>query len=475
MRDFFFEHDCLDVARMVKSGEVSATEMLELSIEIAETLNPTYNFIAQRHYEAARADIARGLPDGPLTGVPWLLKDLNIYIGGQITEEGSAFFRDNRATVTSELARRYSAAGLVTFGRTTTPELGMTPSTVTALHGATRNPWNPDHIAGGSSGGSAAAVAAGVLPAAHATDGGGSIRIPASCCGLFGLKPSRGRIPLGPPRTEGWIGAKCSHVVSRSVRDSAALLDATHGIESGARYDAPAPARAFLAEVGRDPGRLRIALQVRPLAGERAHPDIEAAVLETARLCEELGHQVTEAAPAVDGDAFNQAFFAIMAASTAANLTERAKQTGIAVGPEIVEPRTLFIYDIGMQVSGWEVIRANQTMQEAAVAVAELLRDFDVILSPTLATLPLRQGLLDPLSNDQETYNRHVMPFGAYTSLYSGTGLPSMSVPLAWSSAGLPIGMMFSGGYGAEGLLLSLAGQLEQARPWAGRRPPLAR
>jgi amidase len=472
--DFFLKHDCLDVARMVKSGDVSALEMLELAIDIAETHNPKYNFMAQRHYDEARVAIDRGLPNGPLAGVPFLLKDLNIYIAGQITEEGSRFFRDNRATVSSELVRRYDASGLVTFGRTTTPELGMTPNTVTALHGATCNPWNPDFIVGGSSGGSAAAVAAGVLPAAHATDGGGSIRIPASCCGLFGMKPSRGRIPLGPPRTEGWIGAKCSHVVSRSVRDSAAILDATHGIEPGARYDAPAPARPFLEEVARDPGRLRIALQVKPLAGGHVDPEVEAAVKEAARLCEALGHDVTEAAPAIDGEAFNRAFFTIMCASTAANLNERAQATGLKVSLEVIEPRTMWVYQLGMQVPGSEVIRANQTMQEAAWAVHDFLRNYDVILSPTLASLPLRQGLLDPLSDDVETYNRYVIAFGAYTSLYSGAGLPSMSVPLAWSSEGLPIGILFSGGYGSEGLLFSLAGQLERAQPWGERRPVLS-
>ena len=271
-------HDAMGLADLVRTRQVAPTELLEAAIARAEALNPRFNFLAQKHYDYARAAIAKGLPQGPFTGVPWLLKDLNTYIAGELTEGGSRFYKGYRATVTSELVRRYEKAGLVIFGKTTTPEFGLTGTTENKLTGDTHNPWNPDHIAGGSSGGAAAAVAAGVIPAAHATDGGGSIRIPAACCGLFGMKPSRGRIPMGPLRTEGWGGLSCHHVVTHSVRDSAALMDATHGLELGARYAAPEPeGGSFLANVGRDPGKLRIALMITPFAGSPVDPEVAAA------------------------------------------------------------------------------------------------------------------------------------------------------------------------------------------------------
>ncbi|MFY8194872.1 MAG: amidase, partial [Novosphingobium sp.] len=256
MSDVLDTHDSLGLADLVKKRKVSATELLEAVIGRTEALNPRFNFMAQKHYDYARKAIAAGLPQGPFSGVPWLLKDLNTYIAGEITENGSRLYKGQRASVTSELVRRIERAGFVIFGKTTTPEFGLTGTTESVLMGPTRNPWNPGHIAGGSSGGAAAAVAAGVIPAAHATDGGGSIRIPASACGLFGLKPSRGRVPMGPMRTEGWGGMSVHHAVSRTVRDSAAILDATHGVEPGSRYGAPTPERPYLQEVGRDPGKL---------------------------------------------------------------------------------------------------------------------------------------------------------------------------------------------------------------------------
>ena len=294
-RNVLDDHDALGLAELVKTKQVSASELLEASIARAEAYNPRFNFMAHKLYERARAAVAKGVPEGPFQGVPWLIKDLNTNIAGELTEQGSRLFKGNRATVTSELVKRQERAGLVIFGKTTSPEFGLTGTTESTLMGATRNPWNPERIAGGSSGGAAAAVASGVLPAAHATDGGGSIRIPASCCGLFGLKPSRGRVPMGPPLTEGWGGMSAHHAVTRSVRDSAALLDATHGLELGSRYSAPTPERPFLQEVGRDPGRLRIALDVTTMMGTPVDPEVIAAVRNAAQLCEKLGHSVEEA------------------------------------------------------------------------------------------------------------------------------------------------------------------------------------
>jgi amidase len=266
--DLLSSHDAVGLAALVRQRKVAPSELLEAAIAQAEALNPRFNFMAQKHYDLGRAAIAKGLPKGAFTGVPLLLKDLNTHIAGELSEGGSRLYKGYRATVTSELVRRYQAAGFVIFGKTTTPEYGLTGTTENKLTGDTRNPWNPAHSAGGSSGGAAAAVAAGVIPAAHASDGGGSIRIPASCCGLFGMKPSRGRVPMGPLRTEGWGGLSTNHAITRSVRDSAAMLDATHGIEPGSRYSAPTPEGTFLSQVEREPGKLRIALmRTRPIAG----------------------------------------------------------------------------------------------------------------------------------------------------------------------------------------------------------------
>lgn len=290
--DIFTSHDALGLAALVRQRKVSPSELLDAAITKAEALNPRLNFIAQRHYDHGRAAIAKGLPKGAFTGVPWLLKDLNTYVAGELTEGGSRFYKGYRATVNSELVNRIERAGFVVFGKTTAPELGLTGTTENKLTGDTRNPWNTARIAGGSSGGAAVAVAAGVLPAAHATDGGGSIRIPASCCGLFGLKPSRGRIPMGPFRTEGWGGLSSHHAVTWSVRDSAAIMDATHGPEIGSRYGVQAPEEGFLAQVGKDPGKLRIALMLDSPSGSPVDPECLAAARQAAALCEQLGHPV---------------------------------------------------------------------------------------------------------------------------------------------------------------------------------------
>ena len=466
-------HDALGLAGLVKAREISPTELLEAAIMRAEALNPRFNFMAQKHYDYARAAIAKGLPDGPFTGVPWLLKDLNTYIAGELTEGGSRFYKGYRATVTSELVRRYEKAGLVIFGKTTTPEFGLTGTTENKLTGDTRNPWNPEHITGGSSGGAAAAVAAGVLPAAHATDGGGSIRIPASCCGLFGMKPSRGRIPMGPVRTEGWGGLSCHHAVTRTVRDSAALMDATHGLEPGARYSAPAPeGGSFLAHVGQAPAPLRIALMTSPLAGSPIDPECVAAAEAAAKLCESLGHRVEIAAPKISAAAFGQAAFAVMAPAIAADIEDRAKLLGITPGPDVLEPITLGFHAYGKTLSGMDVARANAVLQEVAVTMAQFMARYDVILSPTVAAPPLKLGQINLSPGvDFATWGARAAVFTPFAQIANLTGQPAMSLPLAQSTSGLPIGIMFTGRYGEEALLYRLAGQIEAAAPWAAHRP----
>lgn len=474
MQDLLDSHDCLGLADLVRKRKVSPTELLDAAIARAEALNPRFNFMAQKHYDYARRAIAAGLPQGPFTGVPWLLKDLNTYIAGEVTENGSRLYRGQKAAVTSELVRRIERAGFVIFGKTTTPEFGLTGTTESVLAGPTRNPWNPERIAGGSSGGAAAAVAAGVIPAAHATDGGGSIRIPASACGLFGLKPSRGRVPMGPLRTEGWGGMSVHHAVSRTVRDSAAILDATHGTEPGSRYGAPSPERPYLQEVGRDPGRLRIALMLSPFSGAPVDPEVVEATRAAARLLESLGHHVEEAAPKIDMAAIAASSFALMASSVAADCIDRASALGIALGPDVVERTTLDFIAIGKSMSAMDYARGNNAYQAAAIAIGQFMQKFDVILSPTLSAPPLPLGRIGlDTGRSMAEWGQEVGAFTAFCGIYNGTGQPSMSLPLAMSKDGLPIGVMATGRYGEEGLLLRLAGQIERAAPWSSRRAPV--
>lgn len=471
MNDVLDTHDSLGLAELVRTRKVSASELLEAAIARAEALNPQLNFMARKHYDYARKAIAAGLPQGPFSGVPWLLKDLNTYIAGEVTENGSRLYKGQRASVTSELVRRIERAGFVIFGKTTTPEFGLTGTTESVLMGPTRNPWNRERIAGGSSGGAAAAVAAGVIPSAHATDGGGSIRIPASACGLFGLKPSRGRVPMGPLRTEGWGGMSVHHAVSHTVRDSAAILDTTHGVEPGSRYSAPTPERPFLQEVGRDPGKLRIALMLSPYSGAPVDPQVVEATKAAARLFESLGHHVEEAAPKIDMAAIGASSFALMASSVAADCVDRAKALGIELGPDVLERTTLDFVAMGKSYTGMDFARGNNAYQAAAVTIAQFMERWDVILSPTLSAPPLPLGRIGlDTGRSMMDWGREVGTFTAFTGIYNGTGQPSMSLPLAMSQDGLPIGIMVTGRFGEEGLLFQLAGQVERAAPWAGRR-----
>lgn len=466
--------DSTDLAALVKSKQVSATELLDAAIARTEALNPRFNFMAQKHYDFARKAIANGLPEGPFTGVPWLLKDLSTYIAGELTENGSRFYKGNRANVTSELVTRIQRAGFVIFGKTTSPEFGLTPTTENKLTGDTRNPWNPKRTTGGSSGGAAAAVAAGVLPAAHATDGGGSIRIPAACCGLFGMKPSRGRIPMGPLRTEGWGGLSAHHALSWSVRDNAAIMDATHGIEPGSRYGAPTPDGSFLSQVGKNPGKLRIALVTASPYGGPVDPEVISAARNAAKLCETLGHHVEEAAAKYDAPQYGAAAFVMMAASIAADIDDRAKATGIKPGPDVLEEITLNVLEYGRKISGADYARANNALQALAVIISRFMADYDVVLAPTLAAPPVELGKIGLSTGaDYETWGQRAGGFSPFTPLANYTGQPSMSVPLGMSKKGLPIGVMFTGRYGDEATLYRLAGQLEQAAPWRGRRPRL--
>ena len=470
MRDYT-NYDALGLAELVSKKVVSPGELLEEAIVRATAQDARLNFVAQELYDYGRKRIADGLPEGPFKGVPFLEKDLHMHMAGKPSGQGSRFYSDYVPDFTSELVQRHEKAGLVIFGKTTTPEFGLTGTTESLAEGPTRNPWNTAHSAGGSSGGSAAAVAAGVVPLAHASDGGGSIRIPASACGLFGLKPSRGRVPMGPPRTEGWGGNSTNGAISRSVRDSAALLDATAGIEPGSRYSAPSPDGSFLSKVERDPGQLRIALMLRPISGAPVAEEVIEATRAAARLCEHLGHIVEEAAPQVDAQAMGEANFALISTALASDLDARAAVTGVPVGPDVIEPITLGFYGFGKQVPGTAVAKAHGTLQSISIDVARFMADYDIILSPVLATPPAPLGVYDLDKTDFAAWGQAVGAYVPFTGLYNATGQPSMSVPLAMSKAGLPLGSMFTGRYGDEVTLLSLAGQLERAAPWFDRLP----
>jgi amidase len=360
----------------------------------------------------------------------------------------------------------------VLFGRTASPEFGLTSTTESTLYGATRNPWQQGHTAGGSSGGAAAAVAAGIVPAANASDGGGSIRIPASCCGLFGLKPTRARVPAGPRRGEGWSGMSTAHAVTRSVRDSAALLDAVAGPAIGDPYWAPPPARPFLAEVGADPGRLRIAVQTRAFNGAPVDPECAAAARDAADLCRGLGHEVEEADLAIDRELLARSAGTIISANLRAALLERADELGREVTTDDVEPLTWLMAEGAKSLGAADYASALHGIHRLGREVSAFLERFDLVLTPTMATPPLPLGRLALTRPDFAGLVDDLARTIGFTQLFNASGHPAMSVPLSESAAGLPIGVQFAARFGDEATLFRLAAQLEAARPWFDRRPP---
>ncbi|GGD06480.1 amidase [Pyruvatibacter mobilis] len=469
------QYDALGLADLVRRKDVTPTELLDEAITRLERVDTTLNAVPLRHYDEARAQISRGLPDGPFTGVPFLLKDLHLLLTGTVTTYGSGAFTGNVADHNSTLTQRYLDAGMVIFGKTNSPEFGLAGTTEPRLYGPTRNPWNTEHSPGGSSGGAAAAVAAGVLPIANASDGGGSIRVPASACGLFGLKPTRARTPMGPDRGEGWGGMSISHAVSRSVRDNAALLDATCAPAPGDPYAAPAPARPYLDEVTTEPRRLRIALTATGPNGNSADTEVQAGLDATATLLRELGHEVIEAAPKVDPADMALAQISLIASNIALTLDMRSEALGRPVTENDVEHITWAIAQNGRGLTAADFARGTLTIHRLGRLVADFMTEqkADLLLSPTLALPPVKLGTVNMDSEDIAAYldiNARYMPF---PGLFNMTGQPSMSVPLHWTEAGLPVGMMFTAPFGDEATLFQLAGQLERARPWGDRRPPV--
>jgi len=466
------DYDALGLAGLVRTGQVSAEELLDEALIRIAASNPRLNAVTIHGEALARQAIAAGLPEGPFIGVPMLLKDLGQCCAGLPLTNGSRFSSDKAPDYDGNLTKRYKGAGLVISGRTASPEFGLTTTTESRRHGATRNPWNLDTSTGGSSGGSAAAVAAGVVPAAHATDGGGSIRIPASCCGLFGLKPTRGRISAGPDVGEGWNGMATGHAVTRSVRDSAALLDIAAGPAPGDPYWAEPPARPFLEEVGADPGRLRVALCLESFNGAPIDPACAASAREAAKLCESLGHDVEEAGPEVDREAILEATFDIISVQVALLLDLLSRELGRICAPDDVERATWSFAELGREISGIRFQEALNRIHMAGRRLAAFFERFDVILTPTQPMPTPRLGWLDPSNEDQEAYRERVLQSIGFTAFFNVTGVPAMSVPLHWTETGLPQGTQFAAAYANEALLFRLAAQLEAASPWAQRRPP---
>jgi amidase len=469
--------DATAQAGLVRRGEVTPLELVEAAIARIERWDPRLNAVVTPLFDQARDAASGQLPEGPFTGVPFLLKDLGARLGGVRMACGSAFLREYVPEQDSELVVRLKRAGLIMLGKTSTPELGQSPTTEPALFGACHNPWDLGRTPGGSSGGSAAAVAAGLVPMAHANDGGGSIRIPASCCGLFGLKPTRARNPLGPDYGDiGWSLA-VEHAVTRSVRDSAALLDATAGRRDGslaAPYWAPAPIRPFLQEVGTDPGRLRIAFTTTAPSGVPIHPDCVTAVHEAAALCEELRHEVVEASPPLNGPAWAEEFTVLWSANCAASVAYWGDLTRRAPTADEFEPYTWALQEKGRQHTAMECVRAQQRLQTWSLDVARFFQSHDLWLTPTVAEPPPPLGTFDALPHDRLRPFHRGMEFVPFTPICNVTGQPAMSIPLFWNDAGLPVGTHFIARYGDEATLFRLAAQLEAARPWAHRRPVLS-
>jgi amidase len=491
----YLDHDATALAALIRQGHASPLELVDLALAQIDLRNPEVNAVIHRMDDNARVAARGPLPDGPFRGVPLLFKDLISTVAGAPFHCGSRFLRGYVAPHDSELVSRYRRAGFIPLGKTNTPEFGLTPYTEPLLFGPTRNPWDLTRTAGGSSGGSAAAVASGMVPVATGGDGGGSIRIPASCCGLFGMKPTKGRVPTGPDLGEIWHGAVVEHVLTRSVRDSAAILDATHGPDVGAPYFVPEPVRPFLQEVSREPGRLRIAFTDRPWLGTQVHPDCRSALQDALRLLESLGHQVEEATPAFDGEAFARAFITMLCAELRGDIEDAEVALGRIARPGDFEPATWALSLLGRAISGAELSRALRHLQRVTRQIAPFFEHYDVLVTPTLATPPVLTGSLQPSAAEQtilrllgrlrsgrllkfagilEQTAGKVFEYIPWTPVINATGQPAMSVPLYWNGGGLPIGTHFIGRYGEEALLYQLAGQLERARPWFHRTAPFA-
>lgn len=493
----YTEKDAVGLAELVRTRQVSPAELVEAAIEQIEAYNPRVNAVVYSLFERARKQASGDLPEGPFTGVPFLIKDLLSDLAGEPLHCGSHMYRGYRPSQNSELVDRYLASGAVIVGKTNTPELGLMPTTEADVYGPARNPWNPQLTTGGSSGGSGAAVALRMVPMAGGGDGGGSIRIPGSACGLFGLKPTRGRNPTVFREADNWHGYAVEHVLTRSVRDSATMLDAVCGPNLGDVYYLPKPEVEYAAEATKEPRSLRIAYSTEPLLpSDHVHPDCVAAIHDTVTLLRDLGHEVVQDAPSLDSGAFARAFLVVISCHTAAGIRLAEERMGRKANREDFEQRTWLTARMGEAFTAGEYVTAVDTVQLFGRQVLEFASNYDVLLNPTLAQPPQPLGFLDPhgikaamehvllrlpvgrLVKNTPVFEQaaaEVFSFIPWTPVYNVTGQPSMSVPLYWNAENLPVGSMFTGAFGDEATLFRLAGQLERARPWADRKPPMLR
>lgn len=465
--------DGIALAHLIQRRELSASELLEQVITAISTVNPALNALAEPLYEAARSQLSTlaGTPASPLAGLPILIKDLFMPVAGALMQNGSLLFKGLPAPLEAEFVGRLRRAGMVIAGTTTSPEFGTSYSTESRLWGATRNPWDTSRIAGGSSGGAAALVAARALPFAHANDGGGSIRVPASCCGVFGLKPTRGRTPIGPMVGEGWAGMGINHAVSVSVRDNAALLDIVAGEDAGAPYAAPAQPGSFLQATQQPPRRLRIGL-VEHMAPWQSDADCVEAVRHAARLCETLGHEVIPITLPLDSLTFYDQVFTIIGAQTQSLMNLIALHSGQPAPIHLLDINNQIVLREKGQVSGAAYAAAVDYIHALGRSMAGVFREVDILLTPTVANVtPLLGSLTPSEGTDLAGFIEQSHSFSPFTAWCNATGLPAMSVPLYWTADQLPIGSHFVAPFGDENTLFALAAQLEQAQPWADRLP----
>ena len=460
----YFSYDALGLAELVRTKQISSIELLEVAIALTEKLDPKLNAVPIKNFELARENLKNNTDSGIFNGVPFLLKDLNNYLKGTVTSGGSRVLENITADHTSELVKRTLDSGLNIFGKTNSPELGLTVTTEPVLYGPTRNPWDLDRSSGGSSGGASSAVAAGIIPMAQASDGGGSIRIPASCCGLFGLKPTRARTPLGPVSLEGWGGQSIFHCVSVSVRDSAALLDVTSGPEKGAPYRSAYQEKRFLEQINIEPGNLKIGyLEDSSISVDE---DVEEVMNSTIDLCQKLGHSVESTKINFSSEEISLAIITIISSNVAYAVKSQSNQTGREISNEYFENVTLQMAENGNNFSASDYVNAIKINHRLGQELEKMFDQYDVLLSPVLASPPVKIGTIDMNTNDMKTYVERLTKSSPFTGIFNQSGQPSMSVPLFRTKDNLPVGSMFSAAFGNENLLFSLAGQLEQAQPW---------
>lgn len=467
----YHDSDAVGLAARIRSGDVSATEVLRAAVGRAAETQPEFNYLALEFPERARQRASRPLGDGPLAGVPFLVKDLGIDIAGLPSGMGSRSL-NYRATQDSIIVERADAAGLLLFGKTTTPEMGLTISTESAARGKTRNPWNPERIAGGSSGGAAVAVALGAVPLAQGSDGGGSIRVPSSFCGVFGLKTSRGLVPHGPDGETKWNGMAVNGPIARSVRDAAAFMDVLAGPAPGTRAMPPIAVGNWLQQLEAAPKGLKVALMSDTPFGTPIHPDISAALTDAAGLFEALGHHVEPARPDLDWAGLMRANVSNIATCIATDVGLIADRLGHDPRPGL-EPSTANWVRMGEAARAVDQELALRTLELGAIALDKFFERFDIILSPTLAQLPVGFGVLSLSNPDHQQFNDTFAQVSPFVTLANMTGTPAITLPLGQSTDGMPIGIMAHGRFGADLQLLQLARQVEQAAPWAGRRPPV--